>query len=321
MWLVRRQLFRLVLDGFIPPLITRWKVFCVSSASPSGAFDAGEPSRTVTVKERAQCRRPLVRSGTRGSAESLPAVAANPACAKLLPAERDDPGRWGAVVGRRVGCMMAATLSVLVEVDEVAAGVVEDRVGAAVLPPEGLLDEHHPLALSRSASRRQSSLRSDSTGRPSSRLACWNARAGSSVRCSTSSTPSGSSGDTTVSQRSSGQHLGVEPLGLVLVVDEDAGQPDPHRPGLSWSLGQLAVPGGGASPAHRDRGWRQPTANAPWGGASDSGWAESSPVPLAGVAVHTTHDEQLPLLVPSRRSLRVVNRRAFNLGEPLFSRL
>src|SRR5215218_9380608 len=40
------------------------------------------------------------------------------------------------------------------------------------------------------------------------------------------------------------EHLGVEPLGLVLVVDDDTGQSDPHRGVLSWSLGELAVPGG-----------------------------------------------------------------------------
>jgi hypothetical protein len=38
-------------------------------------------------------------------------------------------------------------------------GVVKDRVDAAVVPPAGLLDEHHPpLALSRSASATQSSV-------------------------------------------------------------------------------------------------------------------------------------------------------------------
>jgi hypothetical protein len=68
----------------------------------------------------------------------------------------------------------------------------------------GSLTNTTPLALSRSASPAQSSVLRENTGRPSSRLACRNARAGSSVRCSTSSTPSGSSGDTTVSQRSPG---------------------------------------------------------------------------------------------------------------------
>jgi hypothetical protein len=94
--------------------------------------------------------------------------------------------------------------SVLVEVDQVP----QVSSNTASMPPYSLLAGSRtnttPLALSRSASRRQSSVRSESTGRPMARLASRNARAGSSVRCSASSTPSGSSEETTVSQRSSG---------------------------------------------------------------------------------------------------------------------
>jgi hypothetical protein len=43
-------------------------------------------------------------------------------------------------------------------------------------------------------------------------------------------------------------NLGVEPLGLVLVVDDDAGQTDAHRPALPWSSGQLAIPGDAGLP-------------------------------------------------------------------------
>src|SRR4029453_14035223 len=99
--------------------------------------------------------------------------------------------------------MTAAPRSVLVEVDQVAAGVVEHRVHAAVVPPPGLLDEHDPLgleplglALAVVGAQRQP--------RPAGGLARWTRRAGSSARCSTSSTPSGSSGAITLSQRSLG---------------------------------------------------------------------------------------------------------------------
>src|SRR4029450_10642617 len=92
--------------------------------------------------------------------------------------------------------------SLLVEVAQVAAAVGEDRVDAAVVPPLGFGDEPTPLALSRAASRWQSSVRSDSTGRLAAGLLeppRW--RVGLMQR---QLDPVGSSGDTTVSQRSSG---------------------------------------------------------------------------------------------------------------------
>src|SRR5512132_1845263 len=55
--------------------------------------------------------------------------------------------RYGTVVGRRVGGMAAVPRLVLVEVEQVAAAVGEDRVDAAVVPAPGLGDEHHPLGL------------------------------------------------------------------------------------------------------------------------------------------------------------------------------
>jgi hypothetical protein len=55
--------------------------------------------------------------------------------------------RYGIVVGLRVGGMAAVPRLALVEVEQVAAAVGEDRVDAAVVPAPGLGDEHHPLGL------------------------------------------------------------------------------------------------------------------------------------------------------------------------------
>ena len=68
-----------------------------------------------------------------------------PARHELVVVLRDQGG------GRRrrghQSCPGAASGSVLVEVDEVTAGVVKDRVHAAVVHAAGLLDEHHTLGL------------------------------------------------------------------------------------------------------------------------------------------------------------------------------
>src|SRR4029450_13578741 len=141
------------------------------------------------------------------------------------------PDRGSAPGTQQRGHVMAAP-SVLVQVDEVAVGVVEDRVGAAVGHPAGFLGKPHALgpeplgfALAVVGAQRQH--------RPAWRQGCWNALAGASARCSTGCTPSGSSGATTPSQLVwavggarldlQPEHLGVEPLGLVLVLDVDAG--------------------------------------------------------------------------------------------------
>jgi hypothetical protein len=76
------------------------------------------------------------------------------------------PARTDSGVSRQVIGTTAASRSVLVEVDGVGAGVVNDRIHAAVGMRSGSLTNITPLALSRSASRWQSSVRSDSTGRP-----------------------------------------------------------------------------------------------------------------------------------------------------------
>ena len=133
------------------------------------------------------------------------------------------------------------------DLDQVAAGVVEDGGG----------DRAHRRRLlgERDAERRQpvelactSSTAKDVNGMPSATSAALNGpAAGWSSGSSSSSTPSGSSGETTVSQRCSpigtscllheAEHVGVEAQRLLLVVDEDAGQVDPHG-GSSSGVGR-----------------------------------------------------------------------------------
>jgi hypothetical protein len=73
------------------------------------------------------------------------ALTPHPAPAPLEPSPV--AGEEGADAAAVRAVRGAASGSVLVEVDEVAAGVVKDRVHAAVVHAAGLLDEHHTLGL------------------------------------------------------------------------------------------------------------------------------------------------------------------------------
>src|SRR5215213_7303253 len=133
--------------------------------------------------------------------------------------------------------------SVRVEVDQVAAGVVEDRVHAAVVHPGRFPDEHHAfgveafgVALAVVGAKRDH--------RPAQLTAGFPERPGRLVgQAWYELDPVGLLGgdhrQPALAWAVGGagldleaEHLGVEPLGRVLVVHEDPGQSDPHPPHL-----------------------------------------------------------------------------------------
>src|SRR6266540_894856 len=165
-----------------------WAGICdassAGSASPSGAFDACQP---------------VANGGGEECAHSA-------------------GDRWSWWIAFHDGCA-----SVLVEVDQVAAGIVEDRVHAAVVHPGGLLDEHHTLGLE-TLRVALAVVGAQRDHRPTDLAAVLLER------------PRGLHGQPALGGTVGGvgldleaEHLGVEPLGLVLIVDEDSRQSDAHR--------------------------------------------------------------------------------------------
>src|SRR4029450_9598289 len=113
--------------------------------------------------------------------------------------------------------------------EQVAAAVGKHRVDATVIPPRGFLDEHHPLGL-------------EPLGLPGAVVGAKRQHRPTRLAAGGLARPGPLPGARACTAPLRAEVLGVELLGLVVVVDEDAGQPDAHRPRpFLWSLGQLAV--------------------------------------------------------------------------------